>query len=318
MRTVGIALCAALLSALAARPAEADTTALHVSQARSASLDAPVEERKSAARALALQGFDLLQTGEYAKAIHHFTEAEKLYHAPTIVLLLAEAHEKLGKLVEARAFYRAIAVEELPRTAPIEFFEAQRTAQKNIEALDKRLPTLQVLIPGVPAEKVRVTVDGAPVAPSDQAHAQNPGRHLVAVAYDGGATVTHEVVLSEGATNRVVIPRASVEGGEVQIPAAIALGTGALGLGVGLVAGVVAFQKADALSEQCSADRCAGDEGAGVARWTAVSLIGVATAGIGIGTGAALLYFNGPRATASAPRVRTAIGPGSITIMGSF
>jgi hypothetical protein len=322
MRIVGIALCAAALSALAARQAEADTTAVHVSEARSAPLntpDAPVEDRKSAARTLALQGFDLLQAGQYEKAIHHFTEAEKLYHAPTIVLLLAEAHEKLGKLVEARAFYRAITIEELPRTAPLEFFEAQRTAQRNIEALDKRLPTLQVLIPGVPPDKVRVTVDGASVAPSDQAHAQNPGRHLVAVAYDGGATVTHEVVLAEGATDRVVIPRASVEGAGMRTPAAIALGAGAVGLGVGIVAGVVAFQKANALPEQCAAGRCLGDEGAdGVARWTAVSLVGVAAAGIGLGTGAALLYFNGPRATASAPQFRTAIGPGSIVVMGSF
>lgn len=321
MRTLGMSLCAASLICLATEAAEADTTALRVAESRPVPPDASIDERRSVARTLAIEGYDLLQAGSYSEAIRLFTEAEKLYHAPTIVLLLAEAHEKLGKLVEARSFYEAITVEELPRTAPLEFFEAQRTAQRNLELLEKRLPTLQVLVPGASREKVRVTVDGERISPFDQARAQNPGRHMVAVTYDNGRTVSQEVVLREGATERFHVPVAAVEGGSssVLVPAAIAFGTGAAGLGVGVVAGIVATNKAGELSERCSAGPCT-DEGlsSSVSRWTTVTLIGLAAAGVGLGTGAVILYLDRPSSTARGTAVQATVGLGSVGVRGTF
>src|SRR5262245_53208218 len=91
--------------------------------------EAHVDGKKDKARKLALEGFEHLQKGKTEPAIALFLEAEKLYHAPTIVLLLAQAHEKLGRIVEARAFYKSIIEEDLPRTAPREFFDAKLEAK---------------------------------------------------------------------------------------------------------------------------------------------------------------------------------------------
>jgi hypothetical protein len=275
----------------------------------------PTEERKSAARALAHEGFDLLQAGEYQRAIQLFTEAEKKYHAPTIVLLMAEAHEKLGKLVEARTLYARIASEELPRSSPLEFYDAQREAKKHIEALDKRLPTLQVIVPGAERHRIQVTVDGAQVSPFDQPHPQNPGKHVVAVSYDDGTPVKQAVALREGAVERVVVPLSVVEAGSKRlvIPATIAFGLGISALAVGSVAGIVAMNETPEPGVPSSSSY-----------WSTISTVGLVTAGVGLGASAVLLYLDrpgsgvGPAYGTFSMSPRVAIGPGSIALSGSF
>jgi hypothetical protein len=317
MRTLRTALFAAALAVLTPGAARADKPAglATIEAPKGERSEASLEERKSAARALALEGFDLMQSGEYQRAIQLFTEAEKKYHAPTIVLLMAEAHEKLGKLVEARSLYARIASEELPRSSPLEFYDAQRDAKKHMEALDKRLPTLQVLVPGAERHRVQVTVDGARVSPFDQPHAQNPGRHVVAVSYDEGSPVKQEIALREGAVERVVVPLSAVEAGSKRlvIPATIAFGVGVSALAVGSVAGIVAMNETPE---------------PGVAsppsKWSTISTVGLVTAGIGLGASAVLLYLDrpssdtGPAYGARVTNARVALGPGSIALAGSF
>lgn len=317
MRPLRTALFAAALAVLTPGAARADKPAglATVEAPRKERTEVPLEERKSAARTLALEGFDLLQSGEYQRAIQLFIEAEKKYHAPTIVLLMAEAHEKLGKLVEARSLYARIASEELPRAAPFEFYEAQREAKRGMDALDKRLPTLQVIVPGAERHRIRVTVDGARVSPFDRAHPQNPGRHVVAVSYDEGSPVKQEIALREGAVERVVVPFSAVEAGSKRlvIPAAIAFGLGISALAVGSVAGIIAMNEAPEPRQSSSSNH-----------WTAVSTVGFVTGGIGLGASAVLLYLDRPSSSAgqvygpSVTATRVVIGPGSMALIGSF
>lgn len=317
MRTLRTALFAAAVAVFTPGLAQADIAAgvATVQASRKEARELSLEERKSAARALALEGFDLLQSGEYQQAIHRFTEAEKKYHAPTIVLLMAEAHEKLGKLVEARSLYARIASEELHRSAPFEFYEAQREAKRAMDALEKRLPTLQVLVPGAERHRIRVTVDGVRVSPFDQPHPQNPGKHVVAVSYDDGIPVKQEVALREGAAERMLVPFSAVEAGSrrLLIPAGIAFGVGFSALAAGGVAGVVAMNEEPAppMSDSSSS-------------WSTVSTAGFVTAGIGLGASAVLLYLDrpssgtGPAPVLRATGVRVAVGPGSIALSGLF
>lgn len=321
MRTLRAALFAAAIAALTPGAARADKPAglATVEAPRAERRELSLEERKTAARNLALEGFDLLQAGEHRRAIKLFTEAEKHYHAPTITLLMAEAHTQLGKLVEARSLYARVAAEELPRSSPPEFYEAQREAKKHMEALDKRLPTLQVIVPGANASRIQVTVDGAQVSPFDQPHHQNPGRHVVAVAYDGGSPVTQEIALGEGAVERVVMPLSAVEAGSKRlvIPATVAFGVGVSALAVGSVAAIVAMNEAPAPAPAPGAASPS-------SFWSTVSTVGLLTAGVGLGTSAVLLYLDRPSSGSVAAHgrreasMRVAVGPGSIAIAGSF
>lgn len=318
MRTLGTALFAAALAALtpgAARADKATGFAAVEAPRGSSQSEAGLEERKRLARELALEGFDLMQSGDYKGSIQLFIKAEKNYHAPTIVLLMAEAHQKLGKLVEARTLYARVASEELPRSAPLEFYEAQREAKRQMDALDKMLPTLQVLVPGAEPHRVMVTVDGARLSPFSQPHQQNPGRHVVAVSYDGGRPVTQEIALQERAVERVVVPLEAVEAGarRLVIPATVAFGVGLAALGVGAAAGIVAMNEAPAP-----------DGTAAPSYWPTVSTVGLITAGVGLGTSAVLLYLDRPSGTGPlaygtrGPSTRVAVGPGSISLVGSF
>lgn len=84
------------------------------------------------ARALADKGYELFEAGKFEEAIKAFEEAERNFHAPTVLLLLARANVRLGRLREARGVYQRIIDEVLPAGAPPPFVEAQETARKEL------------------------------------------------------------------------------------------------------------------------------------------------------------------------------------------
>src|SRR5690348_13610735 len=79
---------------------------------------------KLEARKLADEGQTLFEAGDYRGAIARLREADAKFPAPTIKLALAEAQEKLGQLLEARAVYQRIATADLDKGAPAEFLDA--------------------------------------------------------------------------------------------------------------------------------------------------------------------------------------------------
>jgi hypothetical protein len=161
-----------------------------------------------------------------------------------------------------------------------------------------------------------VAVDGAQLTPFNQPHAQNPGRHVVAISYDGGSPVTQEIALREGSIERVVVPLSAVEAGanRLVVPATVAFGVGVTALAVGSVAALVAMNEAPAPPEAADSS----------SKWSTISTVGLVTAGVGLGTSAVLLYLDRPSSgtgvaqTTRAPSTRVAIGPGSIALSGTF
>src|SRR6185503_6053716 len=79
------------------------------------------DDDRDKARALAEQAGDALDARKFSQAIDLVTQAETLYHAPTHLLIAAEAHEGLGALVEAAEIYERIVAEPLPAGAPPAF-----------------------------------------------------------------------------------------------------------------------------------------------------------------------------------------------------
>lgn len=184
----------------------------------------PAKDPKQAARELADKGYEQLQTGDYAKAIEFFRQAEALYHAPTLLLMQANAYVKLEGYVEALALYRRVADEKLAPDAPQEFRDAQAEAIKGADKLTGRIATLKIVFKGTTADKVRVTIDGVEI-PTEKVLGpilQNPGNHKVEAtlaAEEGGRSVFQSVTLKEGTTKQIqLVFRAGATNGPEPVP----------------------------------------------------------------------------------------------------
>lgn len=207
MRAIPRALLALLLvspAVLAAWPGAARAQAPSASAATP-----PVDEAaKAAARELANKGYEHYAAGEYAKAIPYFRDAEARYHAPTLLLIQAKAHVKLGDYVSARPLYEQIIGEKLADDAPAEFKNAQAQAQIGLDEAIPQIATLKIVIRGIRPERVRVTIDDVEI-PKDKVLAalpQNAGPHKIVGTLgseDGGRAVFQSVVLKGGTTKQV-------------------------------------------------------------------------------------------------------------------
>lgn len=295
----------------------------------------PEAAKKGRARELTLSGFEALQRGETERAIARFSEAERLYHAVTIVLLLAQANERLGRVVEARALYRSIMNEALPPRSPKEFIDAKVVAKRGFDALAGRFATVIVRSPGASPDAVTLTIDGAVASPFDAAHPLNPGTHTLTLIGRGGASVTQSVSVKAGDEERVLVPFASLDPygpGSLTVPAAIAFGVGLAGLGAGAVTAGLAQSSAGDSSARCVRSGCSPSASAKDSNTLGVaSAVSFAAGGASLATSAILLYVGrrgrATPAPASSPASSTLAEPpavfmnassGGITIRGSF
>lgn len=305
----------------------------------------PSAEDRDAARKLADKGAELFDAGRFEEAVEYFQKADQRVHAPTFVLAIAQAYARGGKLVEAREQYQRVVDEKLPAAPPASFLEAQATARRELEELSRRIPTLQIVVTGLDAGSAKVAVDGKEVAPSDQPLAQNPGEHRIVVTPAKGEAITRSVTLSEGATERVEVtvagaPAGAPEGGSKgsMVPAFIALGVGAAGLGVGAVTGAMALGQVGDIKASCAGNVCPkrleGDASS-AGTLADVSTVGFIVGGVGMAAGVVLLILrpgggsaespaSTPSALRAAPRraavddVKASFGLGSVWVSGRF
>lgn len=168
----------------------------------------PVEDWKRAARELADKGYEHYEAGDYANAVKYFRDAESRFHAPSLLLMQANAHVKLGQLVEAEPLYQKIVEEPLPADAPQEFRDAQIEAAATLERVSLRIATLKITLKGMTADQVKITIDDVEI-PSEkvlQPLRVNPGtRKIVATigGDDGGRAVFQSVTLKDGVTKQI-------------------------------------------------------------------------------------------------------------------
>lgn len=274
------------------------------------------EEKRAAARNLASDGLRAFQAGSDADAIDRFTRAEALVHAPPHLLYLARANARLGKLVQAKEHYVQIVREVLIPSAPAAFTEAQKSAVAEMPAIEKRIPFLTLVINGEPARAAKVTIDGVevPSALVGVAAPANPGRHLVRATASGWEDVETTVELAEGAHETATLafvtakPTSTSPNGQ-EHPSRlktfapwIALGVGAVGLGVGTVFLLKNHGDRDRADEICGGGPCPSarrgdveslDSGANTAATVAWIGYGVGAAGAIAGT-TLLLMQRGP------------------------
>lgn len=165
-------------------------------------------EDRAGARAAAEQGVKAYAQGRWAEAADLMGRAEKIVHAPTHLLYLAQAEEKLGHLVVAHEIYLRIVREQLGRDAPSAFVAAQAEAKERSEALRARLSQVSIVIQGVPTgAKAKVSVDGAPLPAAlvGVPYPIDPGEHQFEATAEGLSSGLVKSVLHEGSSDKIVL-----------------------------------------------------------------------------------------------------------------
>lgn len=295
------------------------------------------------ARSLGIEGVTLADAGRCKDAIEKLDRAERLHHAPTTATRLAQCEIETGKLVSGTERLQRVIREPLGATAHPAFHAAVTRAQALLDATLPRLATLRLSVNGPPASKLTILVDGEPTSEAtlDTNRLIDPGNHEIKVTAPGFYPNAVATSLVEGETRSVVVelkpdpkapavdetqataPAHAARSGS-KVPAILAFGVAAAGLGVGIYGATVVDDRTSQLDGRCSGSVCPGamrsvhDD---AKTWATVSTAGFITAGAGVTLGALLLVFSrGPESTKpmKSAYVRPTVGVGSLGVHGEF
>jgi hypothetical protein len=303
-------------------------------------------DARGRARGLAEEAADLFDARQYEGALDHATQAEGLYHAPSNVLLIAEAQEGLGHLAAAADTYEKLVAEPLPPSAPHAFLSAQQTGKQRLIALLARVPSMLVTVKGGPTgEDVTIAVDGRTIASqSDIAERFDPGAHHVRVSAPGYSPFEQTVTLpARGGVNVIVAALVPVTDAASEptaaeaeppvlrrpqsgsrAPAYVAFGVGSAGLIVGAITGILSLSKVSDLRQSCPGNQCSSAEQGAINSAQSLgttSTIGFVLGGVGVAAGTVLLFVHpsgGRAADSSSASITPWIGIGGVGVAGRF
>jgi len=136
---------------------------------------------------LAHEGLQRYKEGKWLDALSRLESAQKLVRSPVFDLYMARALRNVGRLLEAKAHYEAIAGSPLPESAPRAWRDAHSEAGRELSAVAERIPSLVVIVK--PSDTgVRATLDGRAIETA-RPTLSDPGMRTVAVTRDGREVV---------------------------------------------------------------------------------------------------------------------------------
>lgn len=301
--------------------------ALVVTEVRAETSDPVV---RTAARELGYAGVEAYQKGDYGTAHDKLERAYRLMPVPTLALWSARTLVKLGRWVEASERYLEAGRLKVSSEDTGVQQRAQQEALNERTVLLPRIPSVRIVIEGAPPDQAKVFVDGkrwpAPLVGVDTPI--DPGGHRVAAVF-GDQRQEERVDVPEGSSHKIVLvfaprsaaprlppPTPSEPSEPANVPMLVAFGTGAAGLAVGLVAGVIALDKRSQLQNVCPAGQCEPvyhDDVDAYDRWRTASTAGVSVGVVGVAVGIVLYVTdkNAPKAETAvlAPARRRAFEP---------
>jgi hypothetical protein len=301
------------------------------------------------ARALGLgrEALDLFGKSDFRAAFEKFSAADRAAHSPVFVLYMARCRRGAGELLAARELYAGIAGEAVPAGAPEPWQRAHDDAQKELGALDARIPALQLTLRGASLDEAAVTIDGAVVAPAAlRAPVRlDPGSHAVVARAPGRRELQQTVRLAEGdplhrldlvlealpalpapavATPIITPPPGPATPAPIArkgslFPGFLALGVGVAGLATGTITGIIARGRADDIKRNCIDGHCLSTDEDRAASANTLATVSTATFLVGGAAAAAgvVLILVRPGG-GSASEARLVPGPGSLSLTGSF
>lgn len=272
----------------------------------------------------------------YDEAIELLRKADQLDPTPQRKLDLAKLLVPTGKLVEASRLLNGIVNDSSlgPRGQGV-----KDAAKKQLAQFESRIPWLQVHVIG-PTSGVHIEVDGAE-AEADSEAPVDPGRHTIGVDADGYESGDRKVTVAEGEHKQVTItlnpspgrtaPTKPQPSSGSKGPAIAAFAVGAVGIGVGAVFGILAFDETAKAKSFCDGNRCPANPDVIDARNTAiangnVSTVGFVVGGVGVAAGIILALTVGSSSKPSEDKdkkesrflVRPYVGAGEAGLVGRF
>jgi hypothetical protein len=313
---------------------------------------------RATARALGQEGQAALDKRDYPTAEDRFRRADKMFHAPTLLLGLARALAAEGKYVEAQEAYNRIIREGMPAGGGEAFKRAIDDANKEVEGVTPKVGAVTITVKsqaGADVADPQVVLDEHPInsASLGVRRAIDPGAHVLRVTATGykpaevkfttleAGSIDEPVILEQdlsappptaavpattpGATAAAV---SSTDAGTAQPSSArkiapfIAWGVGGAGLVLGAVTGVVAMSKHSTLKDECGGGTCsspqAQDDLSSYHTMGTLSTVGFIVAGVGAAAGV-VLFVTEPKSTPTTGlHVVPTLGLGSIGAHGTF
>jgi hypothetical protein len=310
----------------------------------------PTAADKSLATQLFKEGRTLVEQGKVSEGCRKLEESQRLDPGGGTLLNLALCHEKEGRSATAWAeFTEALGIAKKDdRTQRVEL------AQTHIAALE---PTLSRLIIQVPetsdSPELEIKRDGSVIrrAAWGTPMPVDPGEHVVEASGRGKIAWKHTITVgAKTDTKTVVVP--SLENAATPPPSAapapigapspapadtrgpnrapagwVAIGFGAVGVGVGTYLGLRAMSQQKDADLLCDPDRCSTAAGAShnadAIRSANLATVGFGVGIVGIGVGTYLLLTGGSASStrsASAPALGASVSQKGVelTLSGRF
>jgi len=315
----------------------------------------PTATEKDTARGLMADGRQKRDKNDLKGALKSFQAADDIMRVPSTGWEVAKTQEMLGLLVEARD--TALRVLRIPEAKgePPAFVDARSKAQSLVDALDTRIPVVQVTVKGAAEGATlavtldQITLPGAALAAPIKV---NPGHHVIVVKTDAASGQQEfdvaekdkkDLTVTLEATSAPPPPPTQTEAPPEPPPPPppepkktmrtvmwIGFGVGGAGLVAGAITGFLTLSAKSSALNGCRDNRCPPSTFSDLdtaSTMSTISTIGFIVAGVGAGVGVtALLIGDKPAATpppaetppATGVRVTPWIGLGSAGVRGSF
>jgi hypothetical protein len=320
---------------------------------RSAHAEASAADKETA-RTLMTEGRAKRAAGDHQGALEAFKKADEIMHVPTTALEVGRELEALGRLTEARDTYLAVSRSEPAPNEPKPFTEARKEAERLADVIAARIPSVKILLPGVPSDtKMKITIDGVevPSAVVGVPRKIDPGSHEVVVSV-GATEKKGNVDLAEAETKDLTIeftPEEIAGAGKVETPPEtpveqppdtlppeekktnvltyVGFGAAGAGLIVGSITGLMSLSKASSAKSSCIDNKCppsTHDDISSSKSLATISTISFAVAGVGAVVGVIgllspkTIQTETPPTAKTEPHVSWWIGAGSAGVYGSF
>jgi hypothetical protein len=194
---------------------------------------------RATARQLGQEGFQALDAKDFKTADDRLRRADKLVHAPTLLLGLARALAGERKFVEAQETYQRIIREGVAPGAPEAFRQAIESAKTEVTSVAPFIGRVTITVTApvagdLPNEKV--TVDDIPVNSASLGIARtiDPGEHVLVVTADGYKRIESRFTVPDGGS---VDAPVTLEKDPNYVPPAVPTGTtGPTGTTTGVIA----------------------------------------------------------------------------------
>lgn len=296
-----------------------------------ASADSGDETKARAeARRYAEEGRALLDHGKPREALDSLRKAEAAFHAPTIVLLMAQARRDLGQMRAAVALYRRVLAEPLPKDASPAFRSAHEMALIELREAQEKVGLVDLVVRPVGVAAV-VTIGGDEIAGAGPYEVDPGVATPIGVSAQGYEPAEETVTIPRGIRRRVEIelrPTGTTFERASRSPTPVIVGATLLvaGLAVAIPTGVAALDRKRELLAVCPGGVCpASATDARSMHASATLLADVSTAGIVVaGAGAALATIflisskGGRRWSTASVQVTPTVTFGGAGLSGSF